>query len=193
MVILPGEEFDFWRDIGPVTFERGYTYGGAIIGGRSTAQAIGGGICSTSTTLFNTALRAGLQMGDRLNHHYYIDRYPMGLDATVFATDYYAQSMSFTNDTAGPLIIKSYAYPGMVRFDLWGLPTNRVGDLLGPGHLEPDVRGRHGRIHLELPAGTVQAGRVPAPRVQVSVTRTVTDATRARSSTPTPTTATTRP
>ena len=60
-------------------------------------------------------------MGDRLNH-YYIDRYPTGLDATVFATDYYAQSMSFINDTAGPLIIKSYAYPGMVRFDLWGCP-----------------------------------------------------------------------
>ena len=100
MVILPGENFDFWRDIGPVTFERGYSYGGAIIDGRSTGdQAIGGGICSTSTTLFNTALRAGLQMDARANHYYYIDRYPMGLDATVFATDTFSQSMGFTNDT----------------------------------------------------------------------------------------------
>ena len=34
-VIAPGANFDFWRDIGPVTVERGYRYGGAIINGRS--------------------------------------------------------------------------------------------------------------------------------------------------------------
>ena len=40
-------------------------------------------MCSSSTTLFNAALRAGLQMGARSNHKYYINRYPLGLDATV--------------------------------------------------------------------------------------------------------------
>ena len=45
--------------------------------------ALGGGMCSSSTTLFNAALRAGLQMGARSNHKYYITRYPLGLDATV--------------------------------------------------------------------------------------------------------------
>ena len=59
-----------------------------------------GGICSCSTTLFNAALRAGMKMGARRNHYYYITRYPIGLDATVFKSDGGStQTMSFTNDT----------------------------------------------------------------------------------------------
>jgi vancomycin resistance protein YoaR len=178
MVILPGEDFDFWRDIGPVTAERGFTYGGAIIDGRSTGdQAIGGGICSTSTTIFNTALRAGLQMGARANHYYYIDRYPMGLDATVFATSSYEQSMTFTNDTAGPVVIRSFASPGLVRFDLWGLPTNRVVTFSAPttwGH-----RSAADTIQYTstLPAGTSKRVEFPHHGFSVTVTRTVRDAT----------------
>jgi vancomycin resistance protein YoaR len=178
MLILPGEDFDFWRDIGPVTFERGYSYGGAIIGGRSTGdQAIGGGICSTSTTIFNAALRAGLEMGARANHYYYIDRYPMGLDATVFATDYYAQSMTFTNDTQSPLIIRSYASPGVVRFDLWGLPLNRAVSFTNP------VTWNHSTGHdtIEytdtLPTGVTKRVEYIHNGFSVSVTRTVTDTT----------------
>lgn len=176
MLILPGEDFDFWRDIGPVTFERGYSYGGAIIGGRSTGdQAIGGGICSTSTTIFNTALRAGLEMGSRANHYYYIDRYPMGLDATVFATDYYAQSMTFTNDTQSPLIIRSYASPGVVRFDLWGMPLNRTVSFTNP------VTWNHTYGHdtveytSSLPTGVSQRTEYIHNGFSVSVTRKVTD------------------
>ena len=63
----------------------GLREGGAIINGRTEPQgALAGGICSCSTTLFNAALRAGFEMGARRNHYYYIDRYPLGLDATVF-------------------------------------------------------------------------------------------------------------
>jgi vancomycin resistance protein YoaR len=178
MVILPGQEFDFWRDIGPVTFERGYTYGGAIIGGRSTGGvALAGGICSTSTTLFNTALRAGLQMGDRMNHHYYIDRYPVGLDATVFATDYFSQSMSFTNDTEGPLIIRSYASPGMVRFDLWGLPTNRVVTFSSPVIWNRAYAGDVIEYSSSTPTGTSARVEYPHNGFEVTVTRTVRDQT----------------
>jgi len=178
MVILPGEDFDFWRDIGPVTFERGYSYGGAIIDGRSTGdQAIGGGICSTSTTLFNTALRAGLQMDARANHYYYIDRYPMGLDATVFATDTFSQSMGFTNDTDTPLIIKAYTSPGVVRFDLWGQVINRKVSFSSP-----IIWNRtYGHDTVEYTSSLLkgQSSRVEYIHngFNVSVTRTVTDGT----------------
>jgi vancomycin resistance protein YoaR len=178
MVILPGEDFDFWRDIGPVTFERGYAYGGAIIDGRSTGdQAIGGGICSTSTTIFNTALRAGLQMGKRANHYYYIERYPMGLDATVFATSTYEQSMTFTNDTGGPVVIRSFASPGLVRFDLWGLPTNRVVTFSAPQTWGHRTAADTIQYTSTLPAGTSKRVEYPHHGFSVTVTRTVRDAT----------------
>ena len=118
--LAPGEWFSFWNSIGEVSKARGYGDGGAIIGGRSVKNgALAGGICSTSTTMFNAALRAGLNMGERTNHYYYINRYPMGLDATVFRTDTYAIDMTFQNDTPDPLLIRSYTGYGFVRFDVW--------------------------------------------------------------------------
>ncbi|HET7028012.1 MAG TPA: peptidoglycan binding domain-containing protein, partial [Candidatus Limnocylindrales bacterium] len=84
-VVAPGATFDFWKAVGPVTRARGFKQGGAIIDGHTEPQgALAGGICSCSTTLFNAALRAGFEMHARKNHFYYIDRYPLGLDATVF-------------------------------------------------------------------------------------------------------------
>jgi vancomycin resistance protein YoaR len=133
MVVAPGEWFDFWKDIGPVTLERGYGYGGVIIGGRSVANgAIAGGICSTSTTLFNAGMRAGLEIGQKVNHSYYIERYPVGLDATVLKTDTYAVTMSFRNDTNDPIVIRSYTGNGFVRFDIWGVPNGRTVTLSAP-------------------------------------------------------------
>ncbi len=130
-VVGPRETFDFWDAIGPVTREKGYLDGGAIINGKTEPQgALAGGICSCSTTLFNAALRAGLEMGARLNHYYYIDRYPLGLDATVFiSASGSVQSMSWTNDTDYPVLIRGYKIrqgnAGYVKFELYSVPTGR--------------------------------------------------------------------
>jgi vancomycin resistance protein YoaR len=130
-VVGPGEVFDFWNAVGPVTRARGYGDGGAIINGKTEPQgALAGGICSCSTTLFNAALRAGFDMGARRNHYYYIDRYPAGLDATVFKSGSGSvQTMSFTNDTPYPVLIRGYKIKegssGYVRFDIYSVPTGR--------------------------------------------------------------------
>lgn len=124
--LAPGEWFSFWGSVGPFTTERGFMYGGAIINGRSTqGVAIGGGVCSTSTTIFNAALRAGLEMGIRLNHFYYIDRYPDGLDATVSIMDGWAQDMTFRNDTDNPIVVRGFGGNGSVTFQIWSVPTGR--------------------------------------------------------------------
>jgi vancomycin resistance protein YoaR len=124
--LAPGEWMSFWGSIPAPSVERGYTYGGAIINGRSTqGVALAGGICSTSTTLFNAALRAGLEMGTRLNHFYYIDRYPDGLDATVSIMDGWTQDMTFRNDTDNPIVIRGFGGNGSVTFQVWSVPLER--------------------------------------------------------------------
>jgi vancomycin resistance protein YoaR len=129
-VLAPDEWFSFWNGIGPVTTARGYGSGGVIINGRSyPTGALAGGICSTSTTLFNAAMRAGLEIGERTNHSYYIDRYPVGLDATVLRTDTSVTDMTFRNDTEHPVVIRSYTGSGFVRFDVWGVPDGRTVSL----------------------------------------------------------------
>ncbi|MBA2720037.1 MAG: VanW family protein [Chloroflexi bacterium] len=130
-VVGPGEIFDFWKAVGPVTRARGYGDGGAIINGKTEPQgALAGGICSCSTTLFNAALKAGFEMGARRNHFYFIDRYPTGLDATVFkSSSGSVQTMSWTNDTAYPVLIRGYKIrdgsKGYVKFVLYSVPTGR--------------------------------------------------------------------
>jgi vancomycin resistance protein YoaR len=124
-VVAPGAKFSFWDSVGEVSLAKGYRLGGAIIGGHSVeGKTIGGGICSTSTTLFNAAMRAGFLMGSRKNHYYYIARYPKGLDATVFISGS-TQDMTWTNNTPYPVLIKAFTRPGMVRFTLYSVPTGR--------------------------------------------------------------------
>ena len=130
-VVGPREEFSFWKAVGPVSRAKGYKQGGAIINGRTEPQgALAGGICSCSTTLFNAALRAGFEMGARRNHYYYIDRYPIGLDATVFISGSGSvQDMTWTNDTDYPVLIRGYKIrdggQGYVKFVLYSVPTGR--------------------------------------------------------------------
>jgi vancomycin resistance protein YoaR len=130
-VVAPGETFDWWKAVGPITRARGYGDGGAIINGKTEPQgALAGGICSCSTTLFNAALRGGMHMLARRNHFYYIDRYPIGLDATVFKSDSGStQTMSWTNDTKYPVLIRGYKIrangKGYVRFTLYSVPNGR--------------------------------------------------------------------
>jgi vancomycin resistance protein YoaR len=130
-VVGPREKFDFWKAVGPVTRAKGYRQGGAIINGKTEPQgALAGGICSCSTTLFNAALRGGFDMGARRNHYYYIDRYPLGLDATVFiSASGSVQTMSWTNDTDYPVLIRGYKIRegsrGYVKFALYSVPTGR--------------------------------------------------------------------
>jgi len=127
----PGETFDFWKAVGPVTRAKGYKDGGAIINGKTEPLgALAGGICTCSTTLFNAALRAGYKMVARRNHYYYIDRYPVGLDATVFISGGGSkQTMSFVNDTKYPVLIRGIntrkGSIGYVTFRLYSVPVGR--------------------------------------------------------------------
>ncbi len=130
-VVAPGAKFDFWNAVGPISPGPGYGDGGAINNGKTEPQgALAGGICSNSTTLFNAVLRAGYEMGSRRNHYYFIDRYPAGLDATVFKSGSGSvQTMSWTNDTAYPVLIRGYKIKsgskGYVRYDIYSVPTGR--------------------------------------------------------------------
>ena len=174
-VLAPGEWFDFWSSIGPINEARGFSYGGVIIGGRSFGTAIGGGICSTSTTLFNAALRAGLQMGDRLNHYYYINRYPVGLDATVYMDENWRQSMSFRNDTEWPILIRGYGGVGTVRFEIWSVPNGRSVVLSDPitGNFRSAIETT--QVSTDLAPGQSVRKEYAHDGFDATVTRTVYD------------------
>jgi vancomycin resistance protein YoaR len=181
-VVGPRETFDFWKAIGTVSRAKGYKQGAAIIDGHSEPQgALAGGICSCSTTLFNAALRAGFDMGARRNHYYYIDRYPLGLDATVFISASGAkQTMSWTNDTDYPVLIRGFKIrsgsSGYVRFELYSVPTGRTVTLGKP--VVKNVKPAHDSIQYttSLAPGATKRIEYPVDGKQVWRTVTVRDA-----------------
>ena len=176
-VVAPGAKFSFWKSVGEVSLAKGYKLGGAIINGHSVeGTTIGGGICSTSTTLFNAALRAGFLMGARKNHYYYIARYPKGLDATVFISGS-VQDMTWTNNSPYPVLIKAFTRPGMVRFTLYSVPTGRKVTI------SPAVVKNYRptttiyQTSSSLPHGVVRQVEYPAAGFDSWVTVTVRDKT----------------
>jgi vancomycin resistance protein YoaR len=173
VVIKPGQVFDFWKAIGEVSFRTGYRLGGAIVGGHSVeGKALAGGICATSTTMFNAAARSGLQMLTRSPHWYYITRYPLGLDATVSGS----QTMRFRNDTKYPILIKSAASPGYVHFELWSVPNGRRVTWSRP-HVS-NVVGGFDTVKKTSSLRRGQRERIewPVDGKDVSISRTVRDA-----------------
>nr|MDP9491467.1 VanW family protein [Actinomycetota bacterium] len=173
VVVRPGALFDFWDGIGEVSFRTGYRLGAAIVGGRTVqGRALAGGICATSTTLFNAAARAGLQIVTRSPHWYYIPRYPLGLDATVSGS----QSMRFRNDTKHPVLIKAFASPGMVRFEIWSVPNGRTVSWSRPS-VSNVVQGYDSEKRTSaLKRGERERIEWPVDGKDVSVTRTVRNA-----------------
>ena len=169
-VVRPGQVFEFWGALGEVSFRTGYRLGAAIVGGRTVqGRALAGGICSVSTTLFNAAARAGLQIVTRSPHWYYIDRYPLGLDATVSGS----QSMRFRNDTKHPVLIKAFASPGIVRFEIWSVPNGRTVSWSGPS-VSNVVRGYDTEQKTSsLARGKRERIEWPVDCKAVSVVRTV--------------------
>ncbi len=132
-VVQPGAEFSFVGVAGPITTANGYGSGAAIIHGKTKAEGVlGGGLCSASTTAFNAALRAGFELGARRNHAYYISRYPVGLDATIWISGNYTQDMSFTNDSQYPIVIRGINKKRTVTFEIWGVPDGRTVSLSDP-------------------------------------------------------------
>ena len=172
-VVAPGAVFDFWAGLGEVSLRTGYKLGGAIVGGHSVeGKALAGGICAASTTLFNAALRGGFEILARQPHWYYITRYPLGLDATVSG----AQTMKFRNDTRYPILIRGFASPGFVRYEIWSVPNGRTVTLSRP-QVTNVVAGSDSTVKTtSLPAGQTLRTEWPVDGKDVVVTRTVRDA-----------------
>ena len=180
-VLRPGQRFEWWSAIGPVTTARGFGPGGFIAGDHTEPTgALGGGMCSSSTTLFNAALRAGLQMGARSNHRYYITRYPLGLDATVSKTaGGGGQTMSFTNDMRTPIVIRSFRYraggKGWVRYEIWGIPDGRQVSLSRASVANLRKATTNTVLVDTLPRGAREQTEFPSNGMDTSVTRVVRD------------------
>ena len=116
-VIMPGEIFSYNKTIGRTTLEKGYKEGTAYVGGKVVPD-VGGGICQVSSTLYNTALLANLEITERSNHLFETSYVSPSRDATVY---WGSIDFKFKNTRTYPIKIVGTAKNGVVKIDLYGI------------------------------------------------------------------------
>ena len=106
-LLKPGETFSLNDTVGERTEANGFTKGFVINDG-ILVQDLGGGVSQMATTLFNAMFFAGLEDVEHKPHSFYIDRYPIGREATVV---WGALDLKFKNDTPYGVLIESWVDP----------------------------------------------------------------------------------
>lgn len=69
LIMLPGQRFSYWRQIGNPTSRRGFVEGMILKDGRLTT-GVGGGLCQLSNLLFWMTLHTPLTVEERWRHDY---------------------------------------------------------------------------------------------------------------------------
>ena len=180
-VIGPGQHFSFLAGVGPIDKAHGFTMGGVIVGGKSDhTGAMGGGICSASTTMFNAAATAGLQIDERHAHYYYINRYPIGRDATVLSDGRTTWDLRWTNDTPYPIVIRAwttYGSKSTITIQLWSVEQTRTVTWTGGGKANIVVAHNNPPEYVStLKPGQQNIAEYATNGFDTGVTRVVTDA-----------------
>lgn len=120
-MLPPGAVFDYGKAIEKAQAEYGFREAPVIVNGR-LQPGTGGGICQVSSTLYNAALRSGLEIVERRNHSLPVSYLPKGQDAT-FSQGYI--NFRFRNNTGKYLIIKAAVQGRTLTVKLFGtFPKN---------------------------------------------------------------------
>ena len=116
-VIESGGVLSFNKVVGPRSEERGFLPAKVILEGQF-ADGVGGGVCQVSTTLYNTALLAGLKIEECHRHSLRVDYVQPSFDAMV--SDNFSD-LKIRNDSGAPVYIKGESDGERITFSIYGL------------------------------------------------------------------------
>ena len=103
-IVNSNEEFSFCKVVGQPSSSDGYKEAHAFVDGELT-NAIGGGNCQVSSTLYNAAKKIdGVEITERHEHGKDVSYVPEGRDAAV---SYGSLDLKFRNDTGLPIRIEA--------------------------------------------------------------------------------------
>lgn len=150
MIIEPNQEVSFNATTGSRTAENGYKKANIILNG-VYVEGTGGGVCQSSTTLYNALLNADLEILE-VNKHTLPSSYVwLAFDAMV--SEGYSD-LKFKNNTSEKIYIKTYYDDNNVYVDIYGKPFNEnekvvrrvefLGAIPHPGdRIVPDTTGQY--------------------------------------------------
>lgn len=122
IILLPGEEFSYNQTVGKRTKAAGFGEAGAYLNGE-TVQEVGGGICQTSSTIYNAIVLSNLKITERHNHTYISGYVPIGRDATV---SWGGPDFKFKNDQKYPIKLEVFYSNSRIYAKVYGTNVDGI-------------------------------------------------------------------
>jgi vancomycin resistance protein YoaR len=121
--LAPGEVFSMNDTVSGLNYEEGH-----VIVDNATSNALGGGLCQVTSTLYNAVLYSGLSIVERNPHATQLPYIRPGMDATVWFGDQYGNGeldMKFKNTTDGYILLQEYVgNDNYIYAEVYGVPDN---------------------------------------------------------------------
>lgn len=125
-VIEPGATWSFNECTGDSNLEsNGYKSAGVIANGELTS-GIGGGICQSSSTIYNAAVRANMDVEERYPHKWASSYVPTGLDATI---DYPRLDLKLSNPTEYQMFMECKLVDSTLYVSIWGVKDSSYDEI----------------------------------------------------------------
>ena len=122
--VAPGDTFSMLDHVTDLDYEKAHVI---VDGAEETAD--GGGLCQVTSTLYNAALFAGMEITERTAHFSQLPYIRPGMDATVWYGDTTTEAddldMSFRNTSEGYVLIQeTVSDNGYIYASIYGVPDN---------------------------------------------------------------------
>ena len=122
-LLYPGEQISIASKLNPISLENGYAMAGAYENG-TTVEAVGGGVCQISSTIYNAVIRAELQIDERYPHSMTVHYVDPSADAAI-AGDY--KDLKFTNNTEYPIYLELITTGSTITCNVYGHDVREAG------------------------------------------------------------------
>ena len=120
-LIMPGHIFSYNKSTGARNWVNGYKTAKVIVGGKYV-DGEGGGACQVSTTIYNAALLAGVDIEEVHNHSLQSKYVPRGRDASV---SYGYTDLKLKNTFSHPIYIYNIVNNGCITSRIYGCSEDR--------------------------------------------------------------------
>lgn len=122
-LLAPGEEFSMNGIVGETSEEQGYKQAATYAKGQVVPE-FGGGVCQVSSTIYNAAVKAGLNTTERKSHSMTVAYVPLGEDAMI---SYGYSDLKFENNSDGNILVLTEADGAAVTCYIYGIPILEEG------------------------------------------------------------------
>jgi len=119
-IVHPGEVFSMNDCLGVRKNDGHWKLATAYQAGKHVPE-YGGGVCQISSTLYNCAVMADMEIVFRQNHSMYVDYVDRGSDATINSVGNIID-FKFRNSSKSDIIIIADANGSTLTIEIWGIP-----------------------------------------------------------------------